>query len=64
LTLHDHVAANSAKTNAQNAARDALLDAITKEVGKVDRIDAPNLRNDHLKVLAQAYALVVHGNQG
>jgi hypothetical protein len=61
LTLQDHVTANAAKNNASNEAREALLNAITKEVSKIDQTDAQSYRTTHLKDLAQAYALVVHG---
>ncbi|WP_406324442.1 hypothetical protein [Streptomyces niveus] len=49
--------------NASRAARNALLNAITAQVEKVQKSDsAPNFSVPHLRNLAEAYALVVHGN--
>ncbi|MEV8402607.1 hypothetical protein [Streptomyces niveus] len=51
-----------AGTNAGRAARNALLNAITKEVEKIDSSIRTDQRVSHVRQLAEAYALVVHGN--
>lgn len=51
-----------AGANAGRAARNALLNAITREVERVQKSDSgPNFTVPHLRSLAEAYALVVHG---
>ncbi|MEU3527530.1 hypothetical protein AB0E62_27290 [Streptomyces sp. NPDC038707] len=60
-SLHDHVASNS-KYDAQKTAAKALLDAITEQVEAVKKEGGPvDHLSTRLKVLAEVYALVVHG---
>ncbi|MFM9566139.1 hypothetical protein [Streptomyces turgidiscabies] len=51
------------QSDKRQEARDALLDAITIEVGKIDQSDHQVNRVTMLKRLSEAYALVYHGSK-
>lgn len=58
-SLNEHVKRNSSQTGRDT--RTALLAAIGKEVELADETAHEERRAARLKVLAEAYALVVHG---
>ncbi|MGW9299403.1 hypothetical protein ACWHA3_01070 [Streptomyces cyaneofuscatus] len=58
-SLNDHVKRNSSQTGRDTRA--ALLAAIGKEVELADETAPEERRAARLKVLAEAYALVVYG---
>ncbi|WP_322501797.1 hypothetical protein TR631_33745 [Streptomyces rochei] len=62
-SLEDHLK-QYASSDSRHNARNSLLDAITKAVAEIETgggdVDA---RAPRLKVLAEAYALVVHGKE-
>ncbi|MDT0476221.1 hypothetical protein RM863_29260 [Streptomyces sp. DSM 41014] len=53
--------AHDVNSENRRAARDALLDAIRKEVEQIDPKEQRQHRIVELRQLADAYALVVHG---
>ncbi|MFC7983835.1 hypothetical protein [Streptomyces sp. NPDC057336] len=63
MSLQDHVDKNRATGDARTEAETALLNAITKAVEEVEKEDSGlTFVVPRLKDLAEAYALVVHGN--
>lgn len=59
-SLHDHVAENRARDEAETA----LLKAITKAVAEIEAGGGDvDIRAPRLKALCEAYALVVHGTK-
>lgn len=62
MSLHDHVKQYASNDSRKNA-REALLDAITAQVADLVKEDSGvPYTAGHLKTLAEAYALVIHGN--
>jgi hypothetical protein len=51
------------QSDKRKATRDALLDAITDEVQKIDPHDSQHIRITVLKTLAEAYSLIYHGSE-
>lgn len=63
MSLQDHVDQNRATSGARTEAETALLNAITKAVEDVEKEGGGlSFTVPRLKDLAEAYALVVHGN--
>ncbi|MFE3004226.1 MULTISPECIES: hypothetical protein [unclassified Streptomyces] len=58
-SLNEHVENNA---DPEKRARDALLAAIAADVEEVAKKTQVDHRTPRLKSLAEAYALVVHGN--
>ncbi|MFF9271119.1 hypothetical protein [Streptomyces rochei] len=62
MSLQDHVDKNRTQAGPQTAAKNALLDAITKAVEDIETEGGGlTFAVPRLKDLAEAYALVVHG---